>query len=146
MVQGYAVGRFDKRPLQVVLHIGSQPALAGLVSPLLLTRGVVPAQLASRSALAKRVTSPISSRIAGKIICVAMPQKFQTEPRYVNTFLKMLFYTHVLRRFDRPKAERAKDNLLILWAGEAQRFMTASEDGTSGLQLRGRNPCSSCNS
>ncbi|MEO6787180.1 MAG: hypothetical protein ABI318_13700, partial [Chthoniobacteraceae bacterium] len=34
----------------------------------------------------------------GKIICVAMPQKFQTERRYVNTFLKMLFYTHVLRR------------------------------------------------
>ncbi len=28
-------------------------------------------------------------------------------------------------------AERAQDNLLILWADEAQRFMTASEDGTS---------------
>jgi hypothetical protein len=32
-----------------------------------------------------------------KIICVAMPQKFQLERRYVNTFLKMLFYTHALR-------------------------------------------------
>jgi hypothetical protein len=31
----------------------------------------------------------------GKIICVAMPQKFQTERRYVNTFLKMLFYTRL---------------------------------------------------
>jgi len=39
----------------------------------------------------------------GKIICVAMPQKFQTERRYINTFLKMLFYTHVLQRFDKPK-------------------------------------------
>ena len=67
----------------------------------------------------------------GKIICVAMPQKFQAERRYVNTFLKILFYTHVLRRFDKPKAARNNDNLLILWADEAQRFMTASEEGMS---------------
>jgi type IV secretory pathway TraG/TraD family ATPase VirD4 len=67
----------------------------------------------------------------GKIICVAMPQKYQMERRYINTFLKMLFYAHALRRFDRPKAERAKDNLIILWADEAQRFVTASEDGMS---------------
>ena len=67
----------------------------------------------------------------GKIICVAMPQKFQAERRYVNTFLKMLFYTHVLRRFDKSKQQRRDDNLLILWADEAQRFMTASEDGMS---------------
>lgn len=67
----------------------------------------------------------------GKIICVAMPQKFQTERRYVNTFLKMLFYTHALRRFDKAKEERQRDNLLILWADEAQRFVTASEEGMS---------------
>ena len=67
----------------------------------------------------------------GKIVCVAMPQKFQTERRYINTFLKMLFYTHLLRRFDKPTAARKGDNLLILWADEAQRFMTASEDGMS---------------
>ena len=67
----------------------------------------------------------------GKIILTTMPQKFQTERRYVNTFLKLLFYNHALRRFDKSKAARAKDNLLILWADEAQRFMTASEDGTS---------------
>jgi hypothetical protein len=67
----------------------------------------------------------------GRIILVTMPQKFQTERRYVNTFLKLLFYNHALRRFDTPSCERAKDNLLILWADEAQRFMTASEDGTS---------------
>jgi type IV secretory pathway TraG/TraD family ATPase VirD4 len=67
----------------------------------------------------------------GKIICVAMPQRFQTERRYVNTFLKMLFYTHVLRRFDKSKQERKESNLLVLWADEAQRFMTASEDGMS---------------
>lgn len=67
----------------------------------------------------------------GKIILTTMPQKFQTERRYVNTFLKLLYYNHALRRFDKSKSERAKDNLLILWADEAQRFMTASEDGTS---------------
>ena len=67
----------------------------------------------------------------GKIILTTMPQKFQTERRYVNTFLKLLYYSHALRRFDKPKSERARDNLIILWADEAQRFMTASEDGTS---------------
>ena len=67
----------------------------------------------------------------GKIILTTMPQKFQTERRYVNTFLKLLYYNHALRRFDKAKADRANDNLLILWADEAQRFMTASEDGTS---------------
>lgn len=67
----------------------------------------------------------------GKIICVAMPQKFQVERRYVNTFLKMLFYTHALRRFDKPAEERKGDNLLILWADEAQRFVSASEEGMS---------------
>jgi len=67
----------------------------------------------------------------GKIILTTMPQKFQTERRYVNTFLKLLYYSHALRRFDQTKADRANNNLLILWADEAQRFMTASEDGTS---------------
>jgi hypothetical protein len=67
----------------------------------------------------------------GKIICVAMPQKFQVERRYVNTFLKMLFYTHALRRFDKPTDERQRDNLLILWADEAQRFVTSSDSGMS---------------
>lgn len=67
----------------------------------------------------------------GRIILTTMPQKFQTERRYVNTFLKLLYYQHALRRFDKPRSVRAKDNLLVLWADEAQRFMTASEDGTS---------------
>ena len=79
----------------------------------------------------KESTFDFSAIDDGKIILVTMPQKFQTERRYVNTFLKLLFYSHALRRFDKSKAERAKDNLLILWADEAQRFMTASEDGTS---------------
>jgi type IV secretory pathway TraG/TraD family ATPase VirD4 len=79
----------------------------------------------------KTSTFDFSEIDKGKIILVTMPQKFQTERRYVNTFLKLLFYNHALRRFDKSKAGRANDNLLILWADEAQRFMTASEDGTS---------------
>jgi hypothetical protein len=79
----------------------------------------------------KESTFNFSALDEGKIILVTMPQKFQTERRYVNTFLKLLYYNHALRRFDKSKAKRADDNLLILWADEAQRFMTASEDGTS---------------
>src|SRR5438128_12374027 len=52
----------------------------------------------------------------GKIICVTMPQKFQTERRYVNTFLKLLYYNNALRRFDKLKSKRATDNLLVLSA------------------------------
>ena len=68
---------------------------------------------------------------SGRILLVTMPQQFQTERRYVNTFLKLLFYQHALRRFDLPRDVRSRSNLLVLWADEAQRFMTASEDGTS---------------
>lgn len=76
-------------------------------------------------------TFHFSTMDQGRIILTTMPQKFLTERRYVNTFLKLLYYNHALRRFDQPKDARAKNNLLILWADEAQRFMTSSEDGTS---------------
>jgi hypothetical protein len=79
----------------------------------------------------KESTFNFSAIDQGKIILVTMPQNFQTERRYVNTFLKLLYYNHALRRFDTPKNKRGENNLLILWADEAQRFMTASEDGTS---------------
>jgi hypothetical protein len=79
----------------------------------------------------KESTFKFSAIDEGKIILVTMPQKFQTERRYVNTYLKLLYYNHCLRRFDEPKTKRGENNLLILWADEAQRFMTASEDGTS---------------
>src|SRR5207244_5340316 len=56
-------------------------------------------------------------------------------PLYIDTLslhdALPIYYSHALRRFDKSKSERAKHNLLILWADEAQRFMTASEDGTS---------------
>ena len=66
----------------------------------------------------------------GAIICVSLPQKYQTERRYITTILKLLFYTHALRRFDpRPPGSRKfeDDNLLVCWQDEAQRFITESD-------------------
>lgn len=65
----------------------------------------------------------------GKILCLALPQKFQTERRYVGTFLKQLFFLHALRRFDLSREERDARNLLLFLADEAQHFLTVSEDG-----------------
>ena len=41
----------------------------------------------------------------GKIICLSMPQRYAVERRYISTLLKLTFYTHALRRFDKPAAE-----------------------------------------
>lgn len=71
----------------------------------------------------------------GKIICVSIPQRYQVERRYINTLLKLSFYSHALRRFDRSSASRASDNLLILWADEAQKIVTASDDGMSDYNV-----------
>lgn len=71
----------------------------------------------------------------GKVVCIALPQRLQVERRYINTLLKLTFYSHALRRFDRPAAQRAGDNLLIFWADEAQKIVTASEDGMSDYNV-----------
>jgi type IV secretory pathway TraG/TraD family ATPase VirD4 len=71
----------------------------------------------------------------GRIVCVAMPQRYQVERRYINTLLKLSFYSHALRRFDRPAKSRAQDNLLIFWADEAQKIVTAAEDGMSDYNV-----------
>ncbi len=76
-------------------------------------------------------TFSFSDMDRGKIICVALPQKHAVPRRYVNTFLKQLFYNHALRRFDLPREQLAKSNLLVLWADEAQHFVTDSEEGLS---------------
>src|SRR5687767_9027858 len=58
----------------------------------------------------------------GMIVCVSLPQRYQVERRYINTLLKLSFYAHALRRFDKAAMVRADDNLLILWADEAQKI------------------------
>ena len=75
-------------------------------------------------------TFDFSALDTGAIICLSMPQKYQTERRYVTTILKLLFYAHALRRFDpRPPGRRRpdEDNLLICWQDEAQRFISDSD-------------------
>lgn len=67
----------------------------------------------------------------GAVLTLTMPQRFVTERRYIQTYLKILFYYHVLRRFDKPPAERRDENLLLLVADEFQDLVTASEDGIS---------------
>lgn len=71
----------------------------------------------------------------GKIVCVSIPQRYQIERRYINTLLKLSFYAHALRRFDKPASARASDNLLILWADEAQKIVTAADDGMSDYNV-----------
>lgn len=64
----------------------------------------------------------------GKIVCVAMPQKYSKERQYVQTILKMMFYQHVRQRFDDPATlKRGNPNVLILWQDEAQRFINKSD-------------------
>jgi hypothetical protein len=71
----------------------------------------------------------------GKKICVSIPQRFQVERRYINTLLKLTFYMHALRRFDKAASERKADNLLVLWADEAQKIVTAADDGMSDYNV-----------
>ena len=71
----------------------------------------------------------------GKVICVSLPQRYHVERRYINTLLKLSFYSHALKRFDKLAATRASDNLLILWADEAQKIVTASDDGMSDYNV-----------
>lgn len=67
----------------------------------------------------------------GKIVCIGLPQRLQTERRFVGTFLKHLFYLHALNRYDQPKPQRDRHNLLLLLVDECQRFVTRSEHGLS---------------
>jgi len=76
-------------------------------------------------------TFSFSQLESGSVISVTMPQRLVTERRYLQTYLKILFYFHVLRRFDRPSTSNTPRNLLILVADEFQDLVTASEDGIS---------------
>ena len=70
---------------------------------------------------AKEPTFSMDQIDKGKIVCIAMSQKFQSERLYINTILKLSYYFHALSRFDKPAAERTKDNLIILFADEGRK-------------------------
>ena len=70
----------------------------------------------------------------GIIFSISMPQKFQSERRYINTFFKLLYYTHALKRFDRPDDLR-ENNMLLFIADEAQGIVSSAKDGMSDYQV-----------
>ena len=63
---------------------------------------------------------------AGKILTMTAPQRFVTQRRHLNTYLKFLFYYHALRRLESPDPER---NLLLFVADEFQEILTATDHG-----------------
>jgi hypothetical protein len=74
-------------------------------------------------------TFSLSDLDRGAVITLTLPQTFVTERRWINTYLKLLLYTHLLRRFDLSAEERQSKNLLLLVADEFQGVVTASSDG-----------------
>lgn len=79
----------------------------------------------------------VSEIDAGKIVCLALPQKFQSERLYINTILKLSYYFHALSRFDKPAEEREKDNLIILFADEGQEIITGAESAFADHRAAG---------
>ncbi len=86
---------------------------------------------------ANEPTFSVAEIDAGKIVCLAMPQKFQSERLYINTILKLSFYFHALSRFDKSAEERAKDNLIILFADEGQEIITGAESAFADHRAAG---------
>ncbi len=79
----------------------------------------------------------VSEIDTGKIVCIAMPQKFQSERLYINTILKLSYYFHALSRFDKPAGEREKDNLIVLFADEGQEIITGAESAFADHRAAG---------
>ena len=71
----------------------------------------------------------------GAVVTLSMPQALVTERRYIQTYLKILFYLQALRRLDRPASQRLNENTLLLVADEFQGLVTASEDGISDYNV-----------
>ena len=86
---------------------------------------------------AEEPTFSVSQIDQGKIVCLAMPQKFQSERLYINTILKLSYYFHALSRFDKTAEDREKDNLLILFADEGQEIITGAESAFADHRAAG---------
>lgn len=76
-------------------------------------------------------TFSLSELDTGAILTITMPQRFVTERRYIQTYMKTLFYYHALSRFDLPEKERNQKNTLFLIADEFQDIVTTTDDGIS---------------
>lgn len=86
---------------------------------------------------ANEPTFSVSGIDDGKIVCLAMPQKFQSERLYINTILKLSYYFHALSRFDKPAENRESDNLIILFADEGQEIITGAESAFADHRAAG---------
>lgn len=86
---------------------------------------------------AEEPTFAVSEIDHGKIVCIAMPQKFQSERLYINTILKLSYYFHALSRFDKSAGERERDNLLVLFADEGQEIITGAESAFADHRAAG---------
>ena len=68
---------------------------------------------------------------AGRLICLSVPQTYQVERRYLNLMFKQLFFLHAFRRFDVPRDELSRRNVIALVLDEGQKTTLVSEDGFS---------------
>lgn len=67
----------------------------------------------------------------GRLICLSIPQTYQTERKYLNLLMKQLFFLHAFRRFDQAPEEMRKRNMIVLVLDEGQKTTLVSEDGFS---------------
>jgi hypothetical protein len=82
-------------------------------------------------------TFSIGEMDRGRIVCIALSQKYQTERLYINTILKLSYYFHAFSRFDKTEKERKDDNLLILFADEGQEILTGAESAFADHRAAG---------
>jgi hypothetical protein len=66
---------------------------------------------------------------AGKVVCLAIPQKFSLQRRYVATFLKTLAYQIILERFDQraDHPDWSNRNVILVEQDEWQRHAVRSD-------------------
>jgi hypothetical protein len=84
---------------------------------------------------ASDTTFDIKELDEGRLITIKIPQKYQVEKKYISLLLKVLFYLHVLRRYDLPAEQRDQKNLVVLVLDEAQETVLVSEDGISDYNV-----------
>jgi hypothetical protein len=65
----------------------------------------------------------------GRVVCLAIPQKFALQRRYVSTLLKALVYQIILERFDRPAGPPgpAARNVILVEQDEWQRHAVRAD-------------------
>lgn len=61
---------------------------------------------------------------AGKILFLAMPQRFRVQRRYISAILTTIVMQQALARFDLLPVQREKLPPLFIWMDEAQRYAT----------------------